>query len=256
MTSPRDTQIGGADWYLHTTQWTDVLGAGTVDSDRRQAATCRICSQYWKPVYGYLRRRGFDNESAKDLTQGFFAEIVLGRRLLASADQAKGRFRTFLLTALDRYVVSVYRHTSVSRRHPAGTVVSLEGLDLGESAEPADRTTPEQAFTWAWASALLEAVLAEVREDCESAGLAVHWQVFRARVLTPILDGVPPEPLEALCGRLGIPSPTQASNMLVTVKRRFVTSLRDHLRDCVDREADIDAEIEELTRILAGGARL
>ena len=113
------TAIGGTKTKFGTTSWTKILDARTSTEERHSLIINELLDRYWKPVYCYLRHKGYDNEKAKDLTQGFFHEVVLGRDLLKQADKAKGKFRTFLLTALDRYTVDVYReetakYTSVS----------------------------------------------------------------------------------------------------------------------------------------------
>ncbi len=103
------TELGGQGGAFETTHWTEILSARTLDENRRKATMDKLLGRYWKPVYCYLRRKGRDNETAKDLTQGFFQEVVLGRDLVQKAESQKGRFRTFLLTALDHYVTSVDR---------------------------------------------------------------------------------------------------------------------------------------------------
>ncbi len=245
------TEMGGQNERFETTPWSDLLRARTLDTDHRQAAVNQLLGRYWKPVYAYLRRKGKSNEEAKDLTQGFFETVVLGRDLFQQADRQKGKFRTLLLTALDRYVTSDYRARSAKKRRPEEGVVSLDGIEGHRVPEPADNATPEQAFHYAWASALLDAVLDELRRSYEGTGRVAYWEVFRARTLEPILDGVEPIPLPDLCERLGIDSPAQASNMLVTAKRRFRSILRTHVARFVEDESDIDREIDELIELLS-----
>ena len=81
--------------------WSQFIRARTSDESRRRAIMGRLADAYWKPVYCYLRYKGYDNERAKDLTQGFFCDIVLERDIFQQADLDKGRFRTFLLTTLN-----------------------------------------------------------------------------------------------------------------------------------------------------------
>ena len=75
--------MGGVEKVFLTTHWSLIedRGTDTGDDDRRDAFVELLLKRYWKPVYCYLRRRGFQNEEAKDLTQGFFQEVVLGRNL-------------------------------------------------------------------------------------------------------------------------------------------------------------------------------
>ena len=80
-----------------------MLQAGAEDSPSARAALGHLCSTYWYPLYAHVRRRGHGPEDAADLTQEFFA-VLLRRRSLAQVGPEKGRFRTFLLTALDYFL--------------------------------------------------------------------------------------------------------------------------------------------------------
>jgi hypothetical protein len=249
---PRDeTQIGGPEGWFQDTNWSTVLAAGAESPQQRQDATARIIGRYWKPVYCYLRRKGLRNEDAKDLTQGFFHEIILGRRLAARADQRKGRFRTFLLTALARYTANVFRDRRSLKRAPAGRLVSLEGFDSAVSPLERRHATPDQEFSYVWASALLEEVIEEVRLTCQNDDQAPHWQVFCARVIQPIREGAEPPSLPEICAAHGIADEKTASNMVVTVKRRFRKALRARVRQLVASDDQVDEEIRELMEILS-----
>ncbi len=251
---PRDrTSMGGPEGSFQQTHWTQIVAARSSDAARRKAALDHLMAGYWKPIYCYLRRKGCDNEKAKDLTQGFLQDVVLGRDLFSRADQAKGRFRTFLLTALDRYSVSMHRAESALKRAPAGGMVSLDGPDCPNLPESRNTVTPKQAFTYAWASSLLDHVLAAVKEGCLAGGQAVHWAVFYARVVQPIMEYCEPPPLSELCSKYGIESEAKASNMVITVKRRYQKTLREQLRQFVASDDDIDTEISEIMQILATG---
>src|SRR5512136_3003846 len=93
------TDMGGTAETFLTTHWSLIEGVQKhADPDR--ALIGLLLERYWKPVYCYLRRKGYKNEDAKDLTQGFLHEVVLDRQLIQRADPAKGRFRSFLLHAL------------------------------------------------------------------------------------------------------------------------------------------------------------
>ena len=93
------TDMGGTRQRFLTTQWSLIenIKAG---QDKDKLLIGFLLQEYWKPVYCYLRRAGYDNEHAKDLTQAFFHEVVLNKDLVGRADKAKGRFRSFLLHAL------------------------------------------------------------------------------------------------------------------------------------------------------------
>ena len=254
MNRRRDTSIGGHDGTFHQTHWTQILAARTDDSGRKRRAIGAVLGRYWKPVYCYLRRKGCDNEEAKDLTQGFFQQVVLGRDLFRRADRRKGRFRNLLLTALDHYIVDVHRAETAGKPMPAGGLLSLDGLEQGEPRVSGD-VTPEQAFVHGWAAELLGDVLREVEAGCARDGLAAHWEAFRLRVLLPIAEGAAPRSIPELCKDLGLAGEKRPSNMVITVKRRFQVAIRAVVREMVDSDEQVDDEIRALMQILsAGGA--
>lgn len=243
------TQLGGTNEVFPRTRWTKVVKGSTAEAGEV------IVQQYWKPVYCFIRRKwpGKGNAEAKDLTQGFFCDVVMGRHLLRRADRSKGRFRTFLLATLRTYVAEVHRAETAQKRMPAEGLVPLDGLASGNIPEPADTATPEQAFMHSWASEMLDDVLAAVQADCETDGKTTHWEVFRRTVVEPILTGVEPPSMSRLCRDLDIESDVMASNMNVTVKRRFKAALEARARQFVDTDDDVEREIRDLMQILSRG---
>ena len=254
MGSREKTSMGGPHEWFRTTQWTQILAARTMDQGRRTAIRNALMGRYWKPVYCYLRQKGYDNDRAKDLTQGFFCEVVVGRDLMDLADPAKGRFRSFLLIALRRYVTSEYRKQTAGKRRPLGGVLALDWDGAGSDFEPAAEVTPEQAFVRQWASGLLDQVIADVEQAVRQAGQTKHWLAFRAWVLRPIAENAAPPPVEAICRELGIKSNKTAINMVITVKRRFRRTLASRIRPLVGSEADVDREIQDLIRVFSTSA--
>ena len=83
-----ETSIGGQIEGFHTTHWSEIFNAGTSDAERRNVILGRLLQKYWKPVYCSIRHRGYNNEQAKDLTQGFFQEAILDSTLISQADKA------------------------------------------------------------------------------------------------------------------------------------------------------------------------
>jgi hypothetical protein len=67
-----ETAIGGDNVRFQPTAWTVVREAPEGSRD----ALDRLIAVYWKPVYFFIRRRGQDVESAKDLTQAFFGSLL------------------------------------------------------------------------------------------------------------------------------------------------------------------------------------
>ena len=249
MSCDNHTDIGGIRESFLTTHWSFVEAAGAGAEDRENAMIGLLLERYWKPVYCYLRRKGYNNEDAKDLTQGFFQEVVLGRELIPQADRSKGRFRTFLLTSLDRYLINVQKAQTAQKRMPRHKLVSLtfEPPDLPETVSA---LSPEDGFNYAWVSSLLEHVLVEVEAACRKEGKTVHWAIFNERILQPATAGTDPPVMSEICRKHGIRSPIQASNMIVTIKRRLQKAFAEHLRNSVTSDEEADDELNEIKRFL------
>jgi RNA polymerase sigma-70 factor (ECF subfamily) len=98
-----------------TTHWSVVLAAGRNDTPRAQAALERLSRTYWYPLYAYVRRRGNSVEDAQDLTQEFFARL-LEHHWVARADRSKGRFRSFLLMAMKRFLAKEWAKAKALKR--------------------------------------------------------------------------------------------------------------------------------------------
>jgi DNA-directed RNA polymerase specialized sigma24 family protein len=243
--------VGGRDRGFPTTHWSKIDGAKSSDEACRHSAIADVLMTYWKPVYDFLWCEGYSKEAAADLTQEFFCEVVLARGLIQKADRERGRFRTFLLRALRNYAVSVRRAEWTKRRMPEGGLVSLESIDFSNVSKPAVRSTPEKAYSYAWAANLLDQVLRVVEAESRAKGCTTHWEVFEKLVLGPILHNKKAPSRAALCKQYKIPNEQQVSNMIVSVKRRFTRVLRRHLRLLVPAESDVDEEIRELITTLS-----
>ena len=247
MSNHDQTSMGGVGQAFLTTHWSLIEKAQSKDEGNR-ALIGLLLGKYWKPVYCYLRRKGYDNEQAKDLTQGFFHEVVLGRGLIQKADQSKGRFRPYLLLALDRYLINVREEAAAQKRIPRDKLVSLDQFDPPDLPQSVTQSAPEETFNYAWVSALLEQVLAEVQTKCRERDLMLHWQVFTDRIVRPILNRSEPFSMKEICDRYGIADTIKASNMITTVKRLFQTTLKQHVRNSVMSDEDTADELQQIKR--------
>ncbi len=254
MRSLDQTDLGGTIRTFLTTRWS-LIGHIQQDQDPDQALIGLLLQRYWKPVYCYLRRKGCDNEQAKDLTQGFFQEVVLNRRLVERADPSKGRFRAFLLHALKQYLVDERRKAAAHRHIPKEKLVSLEIGEPPVLPQTTSNWRPEDCFIYAWKAAMLDETLAEVQSDCLDHGLEMHWNAFEARVLRPALENNPPPSLTRICELYAIASEAKASNMIITVKRRFQAALRKHLRSTVASDEEAEEELQDMLRTWDFGAQ-
>ena len=253
MKSDEYTSIGQTRESFQTTHWTAIEAIGSNGKIDSKVLVGDLLKNYWKPVYCYLRHKGHNNEQAKDLTQGFFHEVVLGRELIQKADRAKGRFRTLLLRALDRYLVSVHRKETARKRIPQDKLTSFEETGFHELPVVADNLNSEEVFHYTWVCEMLDRMLEEVEIECHQHDMTTHWDLFHDRVLHPIVTCTEPPPLENLCIKYGVDATTKASNMIFAVKRRFQAVSRRLLRQSVISEREIDEEMLELMKFLAEG---
>ena len=249
MTYRDRTDMGGEREAFLTTHWSLIEGVkGHVDKDR--ALIGLLLERYWKPVYCYLRRKGYNNERAKDLTQDFFHEVVLNRSLIERADQSKGRFRSFLLHALNKYLIDEQRKETAQKRIPQAKLVPLEVSDPPVLPQMVSRLAPEQCFDYAWKTDLLERALTELKQWYFGRGMKTHWYLFRDRLLRPNLEGGKIPAFSQLSERYGIEDEIRASNMLGTVKRQFQKILTKHVHQTVLSGDVADEELKEMFKFL------
>jgi RNA polymerase sigma-70 factor (ECF subfamily) len=204
--------------------------------------------RYWPALKGHLvARKGIDPDAAEDLLQGFVTSKILEQGVLARVVRAKGKFRTWLLTALDRYIISQQRYHAAAKRAAPG-MVSLDAVPaVASDAEGAD------VFDLAWAREVLAEVLRRLEAECMISQRPNLWNLFECRVLAPALDDVPAVPYEQMIKRLGFASREQASNALVTTKRMFLRHLHGVIGEYAASGDAIEEEIQDLHRILAQG---
>ena len=248
------TEMGGTREVFLTTHWS-LIEDVKADHDDNRDLVGLLLQTYWKPVYCYLRRKGRDNEQAKDLTQDFFHEVVLNRHLTGRADKDKGRFRSFLLYALNQYLINHDRDNRAQKRIPRKKLSSLDTAELPELPRSFEQATAEDSFHYAWLSALLERIVEEVKTACEREGMETHWALFQGRILEPILGGGEPATLAQLCESHGVEDTRKASNMIVTVKRRFRSALVELVRSTVVSEEQVHEELEYLLQFLPESAQ-
>ena len=160
------------------THWSVVIAAGG-DSSRARSALEKLCATYWYPLYAFVRRRGHSAHDAQDLTQGFFARL-LEKNDLASVDRARGRFRSFLLAALDHFLINEWHRARTQKRGGATVLFSFDALDAESRLrhEPAT-DSPEQIYDRRWAMTLLDQVMARLRTEMAGAGKLAHFEALK-----------------------------------------------------------------------------
>jgi len=250
-----NTTIGGGNGEFVTTQWSQILSVDAAEDEKQRLLLDNLTRTYWKPVYCYIRRKGHSNDRAKDLTQGFFCDVVLGGSLIQRADRSKGRFHKFLLAAVECYLADQHRKKTCKRRLPPGAMMSLDSDDMGELPAATADLNPSEVFDYARATQLLDEALKQVKEQCLRTNKGVHWRLFDEKVLRPIMHGTPGPSFADLCGHYGIRDERVASNMVITVKRCFRRVLDNLLRQHGGKDSALEDEYRDLFRHLgADGA--
>ena len=148
------------------THWTDIVASRGEGSAAAGEALNRLCTSYWYPIYAYIRRKGHSDADAKDIAQGFFHH-VLERNLLGSADRTKGKFRSFLLGALNYFLANLYEFERAQKRGGGAVLISLDDKTGEEryALEPVDDLSPEKLFERRWALDLHDQAILHLRED-------------------------------------------------------------------------------------------
>ena len=228
------------------------------DAARREPAPRsrdEAATRYWGAIYAYIRQAGRRDQEARDLTQGFIADVLLGRDLLAKLDEGRGRFRTLLLSAVRNYLAENYRFEHAARRHPADA--RIVGDDAAAGSVPDDGSSgPERAFHRAWVSMLIRDAADAARADLVAQGRDMAWDAFEGRVLRPMLEGAEPVPYDTLVARWALREHSQVSNAIVSARRTFAAHLLRLLGARPGASPDTArSELSQLLRLLEGRTR-
>ena len=234
-----------------TTDWGLLKNLRGNSPALREAGLNILAGRYWRPVYCFLKRSGHGDAEAKDLTQAFFA-AWLENDGFAKADPDKGRFRSFMLTCLKRFVSNERRADNAQRRKPAAGLVSLDELMENETHpfEPKDDgLTPDKVFDRRWAVGVVTRVLKLLESECEITGKRAHYDIFVRRIIAPILHGTEEKSLADLGARHGL-TEKQAGNCLLTAKRAYRRLMEEEVRLYAETAAEVADEIRELFLVL------
>jgi len=239
--TPPDSPPPGADHFV-TTHWSVVVRAGQAESAQAHEALSELCRTYWYPLYGYIRRQGRSPHDAEDLTQQFFATL-LAKRYVADAKQEKGRFRTFLLTALKRFLANEWDRQHAQKRGGFQTAVEIDQA-LAEThlaAELVHSVQPDVLFDRQWATTLLERVMARLQHEYVSSGRAMLFQHLR----DSLVKADSARPYRQLAAELHL---TEAA--VKTAVHRLRGRYQDLLREEIGKTVVSTAEVEEELRHL------
>jgi len=248
-----DTPFGHRHAQFVTTRWSIVLSCAEseTDQDKAHKALAELCKIYWRPVFAFICRQGHSVPDAQDLTQDFFAKVLKGR-LLQGADRNRGRFRSLLLTALQRFL-----HDEVEKRHAhkrGGDLRFVSWDDwmteapshLSIPEQESDKWSPERVFDVRWAATVVERALRRLGDECEKRG---RRRVFD--VLSSCLAAERQDVSYATLARILGLRETAVKPLVHRMRDRYRTLLREEVAQTVGGANEIDDELRYLCAALS-----
>jgi RNA polymerase sigma factor (sigma-70 family) len=235
----------GADFA--TTHWSVVLSAGNGDLPIARQALEKLCQTYWYPLYAFIRRRGHSPEAAEDLTQEFFARL-LAKDFPAGIKPDGGRFRSYLLTAVNHFLVNEWQKGQTQKRGSGQHPLSFEELrtEASYQFEPIDALTPERLFERQWASSVLNQVRQRLRDEHVVDGKARLFE----RLQGCLTGAEQLMPYAALAAEFRLTE--SAVKMAVhRLRKRYGELLREEIAQTVSGPEQVDEEIRCLLSAVA-----
>ncbi len=231
-----------------TTHWSVVLTAGHDSAPGAREALETLCRTYWYPLYAYIRRRGYGEQDAQDLTQGFFARLV-EKNYLEAVGRQKGKFRSFLLAALNHFLSDEWDRARAEKRGGGQTFISLDDHTAEERyrLEPVDRMDAEKIYERRWALTLLEQVLRQLEAEFAATGKRPLFEQLKVFLLDEKGVGSYAESAARL-------EMTEVALRVAVhrLRQRYGELFRDEIAHTVARPDEIEEEVRHLLRVLSG----
>jgi len=231
------------------TRWSVVLRAGRSDTTRARAALESLCQTYWYPLYAYVRRRGYPSEDAKDLTQAFFARLLV-RQSLANADPDRGKFRSFILGAMNHFLADERAKLQTQKRGGGHEILSLDLIAAEQrfDLEPANDATPDKAFDRQWAAALLNEVLNRLEDAYRREGkLSLFIELKQT-----LMGTRESQPYAVLGQRLSM-NEGAIRAAVHRLRKRYRELLRAEIANTVSSPEEVNEELRYLFKVSADG---
>ncbi len=232
---------------FESTRWSLVDALRDGDQDKRDRALHELSQIYWPAIYSFLRRKGHNRDQASEVTQAFFGDVVLHRKLFANADADRARLRNLVLVALRNYCTDRHRRAEVRNEN---AMFSLDRIEMEDRLQNGANDDPENAFHRRWASGVLEESLRRCEQHCRDEGKERHWEAFSARVLQPTLHGVQPPRSADVAAQLGFDSEAAVNNAVFGVKARQQMYLKQIATETTSGNGTADDEYRDLLSIL------
>jgi len=234
------------------TQWSKLVDLRENTGEERRAILDFLIRRYWKPVYCFVRRSGYEDEQAKDLVQEFFM-VAIAKDLFSKADPERGRFRNFLLTSLKHFLANARREAFAKKRHPEDGFVSIHELSTQEGGPVIvlkNTETPDELFHRSWLQELVLRVLKTLETECLATGKRTHFELLRLRIIEPILEGSEAPSLRALAEQYDL-GEKEVANQVLTARRAYHRLLRQEIRLYAQNDEEVADEIQDLWRFMA-----
>jgi RNA polymerase sigma-70 factor (ECF subfamily) len=230
-----------------TTHWSAVLQAAHESTPAAREALEHLCKAYWYPLYVHVRRVGWSPADAQDLTQEFFARLI-ERRSLRLADPDRGRFRSFLLTALKHFLADEWDRLRAQKRGGDREFLSWDGLAAEEryQLEPQDPGSPERAYERRWAGMVLANALSRLEREYQRTGRLTEFNELKGFVWGAGAQGGYAD----VGARLGA---TEGAIKVAVhrLRTRFREALRHEVLQTVSSADEVDAELTHLRSLLS-----
>ena len=248
---PGTLQAGGAAFPV--THWSMIAASGSTaetSPGTAEETLAELYRDYWPPLYAFVRRRGYSPHDAQDLTQAFFAYLIESKAY-ARADRAQGKFRTFLLVLLKRFLSGAHEREHRLKRGGGQQFVFLdqdlaaaEALCAGAPGNDGP-ASEERLFEWHWAEALVARALKALRAEYAAGAKS---RVFAALQVF-LTGGVHLPSQEEAAAQLSVPVETLRSH-LSRLRARYREILRAEIARTVSSETDVDDELRYLCQVL------
>ncbi len=239
-----DSPVGSA--RFTTTHWSVILEAACPEAPGSVDAFARLYRDYWHPLYAYLRRRGYSHHEAEDLNQGFLVSL-LERDRLRDLERGGGRFRSFLLKALQNFLANEWDRATAAKRGGGQAIVPLDDVNA-ESRLLADPTqaAPETGFDREWAFTVIDHAMRALAFELRAAGKETLYDHLR-----PHLQGDRNgRPYAEIAADLGM-SEGAVKVGVHRLRQRYGELLQAEVARTVGSEAEIAEELRHLIAIVS-----
>ena len=228
------------DSKFHPTHWTLVVSASGKGAEAKGALS-DLCEVYYRPVVGFLRREGRDEDEAREVAHAFFESVLQGG--VGSPDPERGRFRNYLLGALKNFL-SKRRDASLALKR-GGEIEHVSLAADGDFSSVPGVHDDTLAFDREWAMTLIGRALSILELEHEG-------KEHQFAILKPWLDTAGSHSQADAARELGM-SESAVKVAIHRLRARFRLFLRAEVAATVADPADVADELRHLVEITSKG---